>query len=227
MKYQEIEKWFDRFLIDELYFRGGIKLVIPGESEMLNALETYVEQHYSDLMNAEDLSLKHDVFIDTKSDALHSISIEEAEELIIKKGIFLEEIKKTNTNYKHPNMSPDFVKLTNMSPGFKNDLSHKISRVIQLLKERIRTIETEGEYNSLTIAKKIALLEVLGFYSLPMLENKSNSYKAKVTQQLIGGSIDLLTRNIKNFNVVEDDVDTKYGAFLHQEEMEKLVKKLK
>ena len=227
MKYQEIEKWFDRFLIDELHFRGEIKLVITCESEMLNALETYVEQHYSDLMNAEDLSLKHDVFIDTKSDALHSISIEEAEELIIKKGIFLEEIKKTNTSYAYPDMSPDFVKLTNMSRGFKNDLSHKISRVIQLLKERIRTIETEGEYNSLTIAKKIALLEVLGFYSLPMLENKSNSYKAKVTQQLIGGSIDLLTRNIKNFNVVEDDVDTKYGAFLHKEEMEKLVKKLK
>ena len=38
MKYQEIEKWFDRFLIDELHFRGEIKLVITCESEMLNAL---------------------------------------------------------------------------------------------------------------------------------------------------------------------------------------------
>ena len=88
MKYQEIENKFDRFLIDELHFRGEIKLVIPGESEILNALETYVERHYSELMNAEDLSLKHDVFIDIKSDALHSISVDEAEELIIKKEIF-------------------------------------------------------------------------------------------------------------------------------------------
>ena len=43
MKYQEIEKWFDRFLIDELHFRGEIKLVIPGESEILNALETLIK----------------------------------------------------------------------------------------------------------------------------------------------------------------------------------------
>ena len=63
MKYQEIEKWFDRFLIDELHFRGEIKLVITCESEMLNALETYVEQLLSQGYELKEeiytLCLKH------------------------------------------------------------------------------------------------------------------------------------------------------------------------
>ena len=69
---------------------------------------------------------------------------------------FLEKMEMEATSSTLRGMSPDFVKLTNMSIAFKNDLSHRISGVIQSLKERIQSIESEVEYNLLTITKKIA-----------------------------------------------------------------------
>ena len=108
MKYQDIENKFDRFLIDELHFRGSIKLEIPGEHEMLLALIPYVERYYLDLMEAEDFNLSHNVFIDSKDRALNSISLEAAEELIIKKETFLEKMEMEATSSTLRGMSPDF-----------------------------------------------------------------------------------------------------------------------
>ena len=226
MKYQDIENKFDRFLIDELHFRGSIKLEIPGEYEMLLALIPYVEEYYLDLMDAEDFNLSHNVFIDSKDRALNSISLEAAEELIIKKETFLEKMEMEATSYTLRGMSPDFVKLTNMSIAFKNDLSHRISGVIQSLKERIQSIESEVEYNLLTITKKIALLEELGFYNLEKLSG-SDSFKTKITQLITGGSYDLISRNLKNYNLPDDKKDFKYSSFQFKEESKKMISKIR
>jgi len=226
MKYQEIENKFDRFLIDELHFRGSIKLEIPGEYEMLLALIPYVERYYLDLMEAEDLNLSHNVFIDSKDRALNLISLEAAEELIIKKETFLEKMEMEATSSTLRGMSPDFVKLTNMSIAFKNKLSHRVSGVIQSLKERIRSIESEVEYNLLTITKKIALLEELGFYNLEKLSG-SDSFKTKITQLITGGSYDLISRNLKNYNLPDDKKDFKYSSFQFKEESKKMISKIR
>lgn len=226
MKYQEIENKFDRFLIDELHFRGSIKLEIPGEHEMLLALIPYVERYYLDLMEAEDFNLSHNVFIDSKDRALNSISLEAAEELIIKKETFLEKMEMEATSSTLRGMSPDFVKLTNMSIAFKNDLSHRISGVIQSLKERIQSIESEVEYNLLTISKKIALLEELGFYNLEKLSG-SDSFKTKITQLITGGSYDVISRNLKNYNLPDDKKDFKYSSFQFKEESKKMISKIR
>ena len=218
MKYQEIDIKFERSLIDALHYKSDIKLEISGKEELLYALIPKVEDYYTRLMQADDLNITHDVFFDLDDKVFDSITLEKAEELIIKKELFLDKINSDNAG----------VKFTNMSVSFHNDLSYGVSRIVQKLNEiLIKRSVSDEKYDTLMIVEKIALLKVIGFYNLPSIEDKSNLYKARLTRHLVGGAEDTITRNIKNFYVDADERDHKYGAFLHQEEMEKLVKKLK
>ena len=55
----------------------------------------------------------------------------------------------------------------------------------------------------------------------------SNAYKAKITQLLSGGSLDTITKNIKNLDLETEEIDPKYTSYQHIEDMKSLVSKIK
>lgn len=79
----------------------------------------------------------------------------------------------------------------------------------------------------LTLTKKIALLKSLSFYDDIELLNGSNAYKAKITQLLTGGSLDTITKNIKNLDLDIKDIDAKYTSYTHVKDMKNLVSKIR
>ena len=106
-------------------------------------------------------------------------------------------------------------------------MAHQVSLfVIEL--ERIFDEREEKKQNpELTLTKKIALLKSIGFYDKIKKLEGSNAYRAKITQLVTGGSLDTITKNIKNLNLDIKDIDAKYTSYQHVEDMKSLVSKIK
>ena len=106
-------------------------------------------------------------------------------------------------------------------------MQYKVSNIILLINNEIKKREQIGDpEKQLTLTKKIALLKELGFFDLEKLSG-DDSFKAKITQLITGGSIDSISRNLKNFNLPDDKRDYKYSSFQYSEESKKMISKAK
>ena len=136
---------------------------------------------------------------------------------IIKKKVFLDTLKNESHNLIYHPISKKILRL----------LSHKVSLVLLELEEIFKQREEKEQSPELTLTKKIALLKSIGFYDkLNELEG-SNAYKAKITQLISGGSLDTITKNIKNLDLDIKDIDAKYTSYQHVEDMKSLVSQIK
>lgn len=61
------------------------------------------------------------------------------------------------------------------------------------------------------------LFEELGFYNLEKLSG-SDSFKTKIIQLITGGSYDLMSRNLKNYNLPDDKKNFKHSSFRFKED---------
>ena len=85
----------------------------------------------------------------------------------------------------------------------------------------------EIEKATLQATEKIALLKSIGFYDKIKELDGSNAYKAKITQLLTGGSLDTISKNIKNLYLDIQDIDAKYTSYQHVEDMKSLISQIK
>ena len=107
------------------------------------------------------------------------------------------------------------------------ELQYRLSKIILLLEKELYKRNNEKKpFQKLTLTKKIALLEELGFYNLEKLSG-SDSFKTKITQLITGGSYDVISRNLKNYNLPDDKKDFKYSSFQFKQESKKMISKTK
>jgi hypothetical protein len=106
-------------------------------------------------------------------------------------------------------------------------LAHQVSLFVIELEKVFDEREEKKQNPELTLTKKIALLKSVGLYDKIAELEGSIAYKAKITQLLTGGSLDTITKNIKNLNLDIKDIDGKYTSYQHVEDMKSLVSKIK
>ena len=217
MKYNEIIDKIKKFKIDVEY--GKIEFDTDMSFDHDEKFEIAMEPFIKNLMSADDLSITHNEYSNTENlgTLCKNVGRTELEELIIKKKEFLDTLKNESYNLIYHPISQKSSKL----------LAHQVSLfVIEL--ERIFDEREEKKQNpELTLTKKIALLKSIGFYDKIKKLEGSNSYRAKITQLVTGGSLDTITKNIKNLNLDIKDIDAKYTSYQHVEDMKSLVSKIK
>jgi hypothetical protein len=141
----------------------------------------------------------------------------ELEELIIKKKVFLDTLKNESYNLIYHPVSKKSSQL----------LAHQVSLFVVELEKVFNEREEKEQNPELTLTKKIALLKSIGFYDRILELEGSNAYKAKITQLLTGGSLDTITKNIKNLYLDIQDIDAKYTSYQHVEDMKSLISQIK
>ena len=217
MKYNEIIDKIKKFKIDVEY--GKIEFDTDMSFDHDEKFEIAMEPFIKNLMSADDLSITHNEYSNTENlgTLCKNVGRTELEELIIKKKEFLDTLKNESYNLIYHPISQKSSKL----------LAHQVSLfVIEL--ERIFDEREEKKQNpELTLTKKIALLKSIGFYDKIKKLEGSNAYRAKITQLVTGGSLDTITKNIKNLNLDIKDIDAKYTSYQHVEDMKSLVSKIK
>lgn len=217
MKYNEIIDKIKKFKIDVEY--GKIEFDTDMSFDHDEKFEIAMEPFIKNLMSADDLSITHNEYSNTENlgTLCKNVGRTELEELIIKKKEFLDTLKNESYNLIYHPISRKSSKL----------LAHQVSLfVIEL--ERIFDEREEKKQNpELTLTKKIALLKSIGFYDKIKKLEGSNAYRAKITQLVTGGSLDTITKNIKNLNLDIKDIDAKYTSYQHVEDMKSLVSKIK
>lgn len=217
MKYNEAIDRIKKFKIDVEYGKIEFDTDNPfdHEEKFQKAMEPFIE----DLMSADDLSLTHNEFssVENLRNLCENIGRTELEELIIKKKEFLDTLKNESYNLIYHPISQKSSQL----------LAHQVSLFIIELEKIFDEREEKKENPELTLTKKIALLKSIGFYDKIKELNGSNAYKAKITQLLTGGSLDTITKNIKNLDLDIKDIDAKYTSYQHVEDMKSLVSQIK
>lgn len=217
MKYNEVIDRIKKFKIDVEYGKIEFDTDNPfdHEEKFQKAMEPFIE----DLMSADDLSLTHNEFssVENLRNLCENIGRTELEELIIKKKEFLDTLKNESYNLIYHPISQKSSQL----------LAHQVSLFIIELEKIFDEREEKKENPELTLTKKIALLKSIGFYDKIKELNGSNAYKAKITQLLTGGSLDTITKNIKNLDLDIKDIDAKYTSYQHVEDMKSLVSQIK
>ena len=217
MKYNEIIDKIKKFKIDVEF--GKISFDSEDLFEIIEEEKKIMDDFLSKLLDCDDLTITHNEYSNTEnlSTLCKNIGRTELEELIIKKKEFLDTLKNESYNLIYHPISQKSSKL----------LAHQVSLfVIEL--ERIFDEREEKKQNpELTLTKKIALLKSIGFYDKIKKLEGSNAYRAKITQLLTGGSLDTITKNIKNLNLDIKDIDAKYTSYQHVEDMKSLVSKIK
>ncbi|MDC0102809.1 hypothetical protein OAI68_00160 [Flavobacteriaceae bacterium] len=217
MKYNEIIDKIKKFKIDVEY--GKIEFDNDNPFDHDEKFEIAMEPFIKDLMSADDLSITHNEFSSTEnlSNLCENMKRIELEELIIKKKVFLDTLKNESYNLIYHPVSKKSSQL----------LAHQVSLFVVELEKVFNEREEKEQNPELTLTKKIALLKSIGFYDRILELDGSNAYKAKITQLLTGGSLDTITKNIKNLNLDIKDIDAKYTSYQHVEDMKKLVSKIK
>lgn len=217
MKYNEAIDRIKKFKIDVEYGKIEFDTDNPfdHEEKFQKAMEPFIE----DLMSADDLSLTHNEFssVENLRNLCENIGRTELEELIIKKKEFLDTLKNQSYNLIYHPISQKSCEL----------LAHQVSLLVVELEKIFDEREEKKENPELTLTKKIALLKSIGFYDKIKELNGSNAYKAKITQLLTGGSLDTITKNIKNLDLDIKDIDAKYTSYQHVEDMKSLVSQIK
>ena len=180
-----------------------------------------MEKFLSQLMNADDLDINHNEYLEIDESKIEDIDESELEELLLKKQHYLDDLNhSSNGSYCLPYMP--------ISDNKISELQYKVSKIIHLMKKKL--IEKEQKRKpekGLTLTKKIALLKSIGFYDIIKELEGSNAFKAKITQLLVGGSLDTITKNIKNLYLENEETDPKYTSYYYVEDMKKLVSRIK
>lgn len=217
MKYNEVIDKIKKFKIDVEY--GKIEFDTDNPFDHDEKFEIAMEPFIKNLMSADDLSITHNEFSSTEnlSNLCENLKRIELEELIIKKKVFLDTLKNESYNLIYHPVSKKSSQL----------LAHQVSLFVVELEKVFNEREEKEQNPELTLTKKIALLKSIGFYDRILELEDSNAYKAKITQLLTGGSLDTITKNIKNLNLDIKDIDAKYTSYQHVEDMKSLVSKIK
>jgi len=217
MKYNEIIDKIKKFKIDVEY--GKIEFDTDNPFDHDEKFEIAMEPFIKDLMSADDLSITHNEFSSTEnlSNLCENMKRIELEELIIKKKVFLDTLKNESYNLIYHPVSKKSSQL----------LAHQVSLFVVELEKVFNEREEKEQNPELTLTKKIALLKSIGFYDRILELEDSNAYKAKITQLLTGGSLDTITKNIKNLHLDIKDIDGKYTSYQHVEDMKSLVSQIK
>jgi len=217
MKYNEIIDKIKKFKIDVEY--GKIEFDTDNPFDHDEKFEIAMEPFIKDLMSADDLSITHNEFSSTEnlSNLCENMKRIELEELIIKKKVFLDTLKNESYNLIYHPVSKKSSQL----------LAHQVSLFVVELEKLFNEREEKEQTPELTLTKKIALLKSIGFYDRILELDGSNAYKAKITQLLTGGSLDTITKNIKNLHLDIKDIDGKYTSYQHVEDMKSLVSQIK
>jgi len=217
MKYNEIIDKIKKFKIDVEY--GKIEFDTDNPFDHDEKFEIAMEPFIKDLMSADDLSITHNEFSSTEnlSNLCENMKRLELEELIIKKKVFLDTLKNESYNLIYHPVSKKSSQL----------LAHQVSLFVVELEKVFNEREEKEQNPELTLTKKIALLKSIGFYDRILELEDSNAYKAKITQLLTGGSLDTITKNIKNLHLDIKDIDGKYTSYQHVEDMKSLVSQIK
>jgi len=216
MKYNEIIDKIKKFKIDVEY--GKIEFDTDNPFDHDEKFEIAMEPFIMNLMSADDLSITHNEFSSTEnlSNLCENMKRIELEELIIKKKVFLDTLKNESYNLIYHPISMKSSQL----------LAHQVSLFVVELEKVFNEREEKEQNPELTLTKKIALLKELGFFDLEKLSG-NDSFKAKITQLITGGSIDSISRNLKNYNLPDDKRDYKYSSFQYSEESKKMISKVK
>ena len=217
MKYNEIIDKIKKFKIDVEY--GKIEFDTDNPFDHDEKFEIAMEPFIKDLMSADDLSITHNEFSSTEnlSNLCENMKRLELEELIIKKKVFLDTLKNESYNLIYHPVSKKSSQL----------LAHQVSLFVVELEKVFNEREEKEQNPELTLTKKIALLKSIGFYDRILELEDSNAYKAKITQLLTGGSLDTITKNIKNLDLEIEEIDPKYTSYQHVEDMKSLVSQIK
>ena len=217
MKYNEIIDKIKKFKIDVEY--GKIVFETDNPFDHDEKFEIAMEPFIEDLISADDLSIMNDEYSSTENlrKLCENMKRIELEELIIKKKVFLDTLKNENYNLIYHPVSKKSSQL----------LAHQVSLFIIELEKIFDEREEKKQNPELTLTKKIALLKSIGFYDKIKELDGSNAYKAKITQLLTGGSLDTITKNIKNLDLDIKDIDAKYTSYQHVEDMKSLVSQIK
>jgi len=217
MKYNEIIDKIKKFKIDVEY--GKIEFDTDNPFDHDEKFEIAMEPFIMNLMSADDLSITHNEFSSTEnlSNLCENMKRIELEELIIKKKVFLDTLKNESYNLIYHPVSKKSSQL----------LAHQVSLFVVELEKVFNEREEKEQNPELTLTKKIALLKSIGFYDRILELEDSNAYKAKITQLLTGGSLDTITKNIKNLHLDIKDIDGKYTSYQHVEDMKSLVSQIK
>jgi len=217
MKYNEIIDKIKKFKIDVEY--GKIEFDTDNPFDHDEKFEIAMEPFIKDLMSADDLSITHNEFSSTEnlSNLCENMKRIELEELIIKKKVFLDTLKNESYNLIYHPVSKKSSQL----------LAHQVSLFVVELEKLFNEREEKEQTPELTLTKKIALLKSIGFYDRILELDGSNAYKAKITQLLTGGSLDTITKNIKNLDLEIEEIDPKYTSYQHVEDMKSLVSQIK
>ena len=217
MKYNEIIDKIKKFKIDVEY--GKIEFDTDNPFDHDEKFEISMEPFIMNLMSADDLSITHNEFSSTEnlSNLCENMKRLELEELIIKKKVFLDTLKNESYNLIYHPVSKKSSQL----------LAHQVSLFVVELEKVFNEREEKEQNPELTLTKKIALLKSIGFYDRILELEDSNAYKAKITQLLTGGSLDTITKNIKNLDLEIEEIDPKYTSYQHVEDMKSLVSQIK
>jgi len=217
MKYNEIIDKIKKFKIDVEY--GKIEFDTDNPFDHDEKFEIAMEPFIMNLMSADDLSITHNEFSSTEnlSNLCENMKRIELEELIIKKKVFLDTLKNESYNLIYHPVSKKSSQL----------LAHQVSLFVVELEKVFNEREEKEQTPELTLTKKIALLKSIGFYDRILELDGSNAYKAKITQLLTGGSLDTITKNIKNLDLEIEEIDPKYTSYQHVEDMKSLVSQIK
>jgi len=217
MKYNEIIDKIKKFKIDVEY--GKIEFDTDNPFDHDEKFEIAMEPFIKDLMSADDLSITHNEFSSTEnlSNLCENMKRIELEELIIKKKVFLDTLKNESYNLIYHPVSKKSSQL----------LAHQVSLFVVELEKVFNEREEKEQNPELTLTKKIALLKSIGFYDRILELDGSNAYKAKITQLLTGGSLDTITKNIKNLDLEIEEIDPKYTSYQHVEDMKSLISQIK
>ena len=218
MKYSEVIEKIEKFKLDFSY--GNVEGIEDDDPfEIHDKQIPYMEKFLDQLFKTDNLNITHDEYFDIDEGMLNGHNIYELEELLIKKKKFLENLESSDGRYG--------LVYSPISQDRSIKMQYKVSKIILLLKNEIKKRDQIGDpEKQLTLTKKIALLKELGFFDLEKLSG-DDSFKAKITQLITGGSIDSISRNLKNFNLPDDKRDYKYSSFQYSEESKKMISKAK
>lgn len=218
MKYSEVIEKIEKFKLDFSY--GKVEEIEDDDPfEIHDKQIPFMEKFLDQLFRTDNLNITHDEYFDIDEGMLNGHNIYELEELLIKKKNFLENLERSDGRYG--------LVYSPISQDRSIKMQYKVSKIILLLKNEIKKRDQIGDpEKQLTLTKKIALLKELGFFDLEKLSG-DDSFKAKITQLITGGSIDSISRNLKNFNLPDDKRDYKYSSFQYSEESKKMIFKAK
>ena len=220
MKYNEVIEKIKEFNLD-LQFGKIEKLKGYDIWEIDEKIAPFMENFFNQLITAEDLDIQHDEYFEIDESKIEKLDQLDLENLLLKKEIYLD-------NLIYASKGSRTLPYLPISDIIIKELRYKVSKIILLMKKKLVEKEQKRKpEKGLTLTKKIALLKSLGVYDKIEELKGSNAYKAKITQLLTGGSLDTITKNIKNLYLDIQDIDAKYTSYQHVEDMKSLISQIK